>query len=77
MDFIAKLPRIKRLGATYDSILVVVDRFTKMACYIPCSERIKATKLLDRLEKHIFLKWGYPDEIVSDRGSRLHRRFLV
>ena len=57
MDFIVKLPKVKRHGNTYDSILVVVDRFTKMTSYIPCSERIKAPELLDRLEKHVFMKF--------------------
>jgi hypothetical protein len=35
MDFITKLPLSKYLGQVYDSILVVVDKLTKMAHYIP------------------------------------------
>jgi len=34
-DFITKLP----LAQGYDSILVVVDRFTKMAYFVPTTER--------------------------------------
>ena len=35
IDFITKLPLVQE----YDSILVVVDRFTKMAHFIPTIER--------------------------------------
>jgi len=34
VDFITKLPLVQR----YDSILAVVDRFTKMAHFVPTTE---------------------------------------
>ena len=37
MDFITKLP----LSNNFDSILVVVDRFSKMTHFSPCSENAK------------------------------------
>jgi len=40
-DFITKLP----LTQGYDSILVIVDRFTKMAHFIPTTERMSAEGL--------------------------------
>ena len=41
-DFITKLP----LAQGYDSILVVVDRFTKMAHFVPTTERTSAEGLV-------------------------------
>jgi hypothetical protein len=35
MDFIVELPYLKYQGVVYDAILVIVDRLTKMAYYIP------------------------------------------
>jgi len=41
MDFITKLP----LAQGYDSILVVVDRFTKMAYFVPTTKKTSAEGL--------------------------------
>jgi hypothetical protein len=35
MDFITELPSCKYIGQVYNIILVVVDRLTKIAYYIP------------------------------------------
>jgi hypothetical protein len=34
MDFITELPPSKLAGVVYDSILVIVDRLTKMSYYV-------------------------------------------
>lgn len=65
MDFIVKLP----ISNGYDSVLTVVDRFSKMAHFIPCRETITAPELSDLLVSEIFKHHGLPDSIVSDRGS--------
>ena len=68
MDFITDLPPSKRKGYVYDAILVVVDRYTKMACYIPTTKKINAVELEELLMREI-LKFGAPEGIVTDRGS--------
>jgi len=65
MDFIVKLP----LSNGYDSILVVVDRMTKMSHFIPCREKMTAAELVVLMQQHIFSIHGLPTDIVSDRGS--------
>jgi transposase InsO family protein len=70
MDFIVKLPPSKGpSGKIYDSILVVVDRFTKYSLYIPTTEHVTSDGLASLLLHHVFSKFGIPDGIVSDRGS--------
>ncbi|MBW0472737.1 hypothetical protein O181_012452 [Austropuccinia psidii MF-1] len=65
MDFITQLP----LSNSFDSILVIVDRFSKMAVFIPRMSSITSLDLAHLFIKNIFSKHGLPSSIVSDRGS--------
>ncbi|KAF8750752.1 hypothetical protein RHS01_09200 [Rhizoctonia solani] len=65
MDFIVKLPT----SHGCDTVWVVVDRFSKMAHFIPTVETIKAPDLAWLFLQHIFRAHGLPDTIISDRGS--------
>ncbi|MBW0567501.1 hypothetical protein O181_107216 [Austropuccinia psidii MF-1] len=65
MDFITQLP----LSSNFDSILVVVDRFSKMAIFIPTYSTITALDLAQIFMSHVFSKHSLPISIVSDRGS--------
>ncbi|MBW0551394.1 hypothetical protein O181_091109 [Austropuccinia psidii MF-1] len=65
MDFITQLP----LSNNFDSILVVVDRFSKMAIFILNYVRITALELAQIFIRHVFSKHGLSVSIVSDRGS--------
>ena len=47
MDFVTGLPPSKRGGVVYNSILVVVDRFTKIARYLPTTKTIATAELAD------------------------------
>ncbi|TPX37422.1 hypothetical protein SmJEL517_g00640 [Synchytrium microbalum] len=71
LDFIVKLPRKRNL----DSILVVVDRFTKNAFFIPCKESITAQETAELFFTNIFRQRGLPEEIVSDRGPQFKSAF--
>jgi len=64
MDFITKLPLAQR----YDSILVVVDRFTKMAHFIPTTERTSAEGLAQLFRNNIWKLYRLSDSIILDRG---------
>jgi len=65
-DFITKLP----LAQGYDSILVVVDRFTKMAHFIPTTEKMSTKGLARLFRDNIWKLHGLPDSIISDRGPQ-------
>jgi transposase InsO family protein len=69
MDFVVGLPPSKRREVVYDSILVVVCRYSKMVRFIPCYNDITAPELADTLVDEIFSKFGVPRSIVSDRGT--------
>ncbi|MBW0571707.1 hypothetical protein O181_111422 [Austropuccinia psidii MF-1] len=65
MDFITQLP----LSSNFDSILVVVDRFSKMAIFIPAYSTITALDLAQLFIIHVSSKHGLPISIANDRGS--------
>ena len=75
MDFITGLPPSKSAGQVYDSILVVVDRYTKLARYIGVRKTIDAPELASVLLRHWIKDYGLPDSIVSDRGSVFTAKF--
>jgi len=70
MDFIEELPN----SNGYNSILVVVDRLTKWAVFIPTTTTLKAAGLADLIIDHIICQHGIPRSIISDRGSKFTSR---
>ena len=71
MDFIVQLP----LSNGHTAILVVVDRMTKMAHFIPTTDDIDATGTISLLMSRVFSLHGFPDDIVSDRGTTFTAQF--
>nr|GEY66460.1 putative reverse transcriptase domain, ribonuclease H-like domain, aspartic peptidase domain protein [Tanacetum cinerariifolium] len=72
MDFITMLPKTSN---GHDTILVIVDRLTKSAHFIP----IRATDSMETLTrlyiKEIVSRHGMPISIISDRDSHFTSRF--
>lgn len=71
MDMIVDLPR----SNGFDSILVVVDRLSKMAHYIPCQKSETAESIAKLFTHHIFRLHGLPKSIISDRGPTFTSEF--
>jgi len=65
-DFIMKLPLVQG----YDSILVVVDQFTKMAHFVPTTEKTMAEGLARLFRDNVWRLHGLPESIISDRGPQ-------
>ena len=76
MDFVTGLPvSTDWKGESYDSILVIVDRLTKMVHYEPVKVTIDAPGLAEVILDVVVRHHGLPDSIVSDRGSLFTSKF--
>ncbi|QRW17988.1 Retrotransposable element Tf2 protein [Rhizoctonia solani] len=71
-DFIVKFPKCKG----YDSILVVVDCFSKMMHLIPCKEAATAEDIAQMFLEHVWKLHGTPKRTVSDKGTTFNSKFL-
>jgi len=64
MDFIMDLLQ----SNSFDSILVAVDRFTKMAHFISCNKSITNEKIAKLFIDHVFRCHGLIQNIIFDHG---------
>jgi hypothetical protein len=72
MDFITKIPRTNK---QHDSIMVVVDKLTRAAHFIPVNLTHKATNIVDVYMKQTARLYGIPNTIVSDKDPKFASKF--
>ncbi|KAK9217719.1 hypothetical protein WN943_006347 [Citrus x changshan-huyou] len=70
MDFTSGMAKSKG----QKSILVVVDRFSKYAIFMPAPHACPADKAAELFFKHVVKYFGVPKDIISDRD--VHRKVL-
>jgi hypothetical protein len=71
-DFITDLPE----SSGYSKILVVVDRFTKMAHFIPLRKKDSPTVGKAYLE-NVWKYHGFPEDVVSDRDGTFTAQYFT
>jgi hypothetical protein len=72
MDFIIGFPRTSN---QHDSIMVVVDKLTKFAHFIPLKTTHKVADVADIFLKEVAHLHGIPKTIVSDRDLKFTLNF--
>ncbi|QRW26437.1 Retrotransposable element Tf2 protein [Rhizoctonia solani] len=71
-DMIVDLPK-DRIN---NSILVIIDSFTKYGIFVKCSKKLKAPKLVDLFLEHVWKRHGMPEKTISNRGQVFNNKFL-
>jgi len=72
MDFIEKLPS----SSGFDTILVIVDWFTKQVIFIPAHDTIMSADLAHLFVLHVFSKHNIPSYVTSDRDLEFVSNFF-
>src|SRR4051812_606034 len=72
MDFVTGFPRSLK---GHDAIFVIIDRFSKVAHFLPVKETISTSQLADLYVTRIVSLHGNPLDISSDLGNIFTSRF--
>ena len=72
MDFIVGLPLTLK---KHDSIMVVVDKLSKSAHFIPVNSNYKAANVAEIFLKEIFRMHGVPKMVIYDRDVKFRSKF--
>jgi len=65
VDFITDLPK----SEGYETILVVIDRLTKMSHFSPCWKDVEAWQFANLFMRQIVWLHGLPHDMITNRGT--------
>jgi hypothetical protein len=66
MDFIVKLP----ISEGYDSILTIMDTFSKACIFLPCKETINTARVTLLYATYMLPHYRLPSHFISNRDPR-------
>ena len=72
VDFVTSLPLTAR---GYDTLMVVVDRFSKYVVLVPCTADVDAAACAKLFFDIWVTKFGMPSKLISDRDVRFTSGF--
>ncbi|CAI7834527.1 unnamed protein product, partial [Closterium sp. NIES-53] len=72
LDFITGLPPTK---AGYDTILVVIDKFSKMGHFIPTHTTARTEETAQLFFHYVISQHGIPTTLISDRDPKFTSKF--
>ena len=72
MDLITQLPKTEQ---GHSAIITFVDRLTKMAHFVPCSNEIDAAGVARAFMTTVFRLHGLPSVLISDRDPKFTSEF--
>ena len=71
LDFITGLP----VSKGFNAILTVVDLYTKMAHFLPCTKEISSEETAIIVMREVCRHHDLPDSIISDHGPQFVSKF--
>lgn len=71
MDFIPELPT----SEGYNNILVIVDKLTKYAIFMPTTVTVNKEDMARLFFKHVISQFGIPQQVITDRDTRWRGTF--
>ena len=72
IDMMGPLP----ISKGFDTILVVVDKFTKKSYFLPTNSTVTSKGIVILYRDRIFVEHGLPEKVISDRGSQFVSKFM-